>query len=108
MNLIKYHCKQCGHSWLPRTQNPKQCPACGSHDWNEKPTILECKKCGHSWRFRGNSHSREVIRCPGCLKYIAFDKAIIKKEKEETEIETTKGLDSLSPTEKESENDNKS
>lgn len=28
------HCKRCGHSWLPRTDNPQKCPKCGSYRWN--------------------------------------------------------------------------
>jgi LSD1 subclass zinc finger protein len=27
-------CKQCGHTWLPRTAKPIKCPSCQSMNWN--------------------------------------------------------------------------
>lgn len=26
-------CAKCGHAWLPRTQNPAECPRCKSRNW---------------------------------------------------------------------------
>lgn len=28
-------CLKCGHSWEPRSENPKQCPKCQSRQWNK-------------------------------------------------------------------------
>jgi predicted Zn-ribbon and HTH transcriptional regulator len=28
-------CKRCGHEWVSRVENPRQCPKCKSYDWNE-------------------------------------------------------------------------
>lgn len=28
-------CKKCGHTWVPRTDNPLQCPHCHSNSWNK-------------------------------------------------------------------------
>ena len=27
-------CIECGHKWLPRTENPWMCPRCHSQDWD--------------------------------------------------------------------------
>ena len=41
--VTRLTCKQCGHKWIPRTEDPKICPRCMSRDWNRsgrprKPT----------------------------------------------------------------------
>ena len=28
-------CKRCGYQWEPRKRNPRTCPRCKSHKWNE-------------------------------------------------------------------------
>jgi len=28
-------CKKCGHRWVSRVENPRQCPKCKSYGWNE-------------------------------------------------------------------------
>ena len=33
--LTPLKCKQCGHSWLPRTPRPVECPNCKSRRWDE-------------------------------------------------------------------------
>ena len=34
MNVPTLHCLRCGHSWIPRSDNPQKCPKCGSYHWN--------------------------------------------------------------------------
>jgi len=36
-------CKQCGHSWKPRTDAPIKCPnsKCQSQDWDTRPINIE-------------------------------------------------------------------
>lgn len=34
MNVPTLHCKRCGHSWIPRSDNPQKCPKCCSYQWN--------------------------------------------------------------------------
>ena len=29
-------CIKCGHEWLPRINDPKQCPRCKNYDWKIK------------------------------------------------------------------------
>ena len=32
-----FHCKRCGHAWVPRKDNrPKQCPGCRSPYWDRE------------------------------------------------------------------------
>jgi hypothetical protein len=31
-------CNRCGHRWVMRTIEPKQCPACRSPYWNQERT----------------------------------------------------------------------
>ncbi|MEE9364809.1 MAG: hypothetical protein V3U92_19585 [Cellulophaga sp.] len=47
--LSKLICKRCGHSWIPRVENPKWCPYCKSPYWNKErqKTRLE-EKIGHT------------------------------------------------------------
>lgn len=36
MNLLKYECNRCYHSWIPRAEKePKICPNCKSPLWNK-------------------------------------------------------------------------
>jgi rubrerythrin len=34
MQIIKLTCGKCGYSWVPRKDNPKECPACKNRNWN--------------------------------------------------------------------------
>jgi len=34
INVPELKCKRCGHSWNPRSDNPKMCPCCKSYKWN--------------------------------------------------------------------------
>ena len=29
-------CKQCGYTWVPRTDDPVACPRCKRYDWDKK------------------------------------------------------------------------
>jgi predicted Zn-ribbon and HTH transcriptional regulator len=31
--IPEYYCKKCGHSWIPRTNIPDECPNCKSRNW---------------------------------------------------------------------------
>lgn len=33
-------CKQCGHQWVSRIENPRACPSCKMYSWN----IMKIKK----------------------------------------------------------------
>ena len=41
---MKFKCKKCGHIWLPRTSNPKECPNCKSRKWNVYKKLKGGKK----------------------------------------------------------------
>lgn len=34
VTILSLRCTRCGHNWIPRTANPKECPACKSPYWN--------------------------------------------------------------------------
>lgn len=34
--MEKINCKQCGHRWIPRTEDPLECPSCKSRKWKQK------------------------------------------------------------------------
>lgn len=29
-------CLRCGNKWVPRVENPIECPVCKSRDWNKE------------------------------------------------------------------------
>jgi len=31
-----YLCKRCGHKWLPRIKDPRQCPKCKTAYWDKE------------------------------------------------------------------------
>lgn len=31
-----YKCAKCGYKWLPRTEEPTQCPKCKTRYWKEE------------------------------------------------------------------------
>ena len=39
MELPKLICKRCGHTWIPRKENPKKCAKCDSPYWNKERWI---------------------------------------------------------------------
>jgi len=34
--LFKLNCKRCNHLWVPRKEDVKKCPRCGSYLWKTK------------------------------------------------------------------------
>jgi len=32
----KLECKRCGHQWIPRTDDVRQCPKCKSAHWDKE------------------------------------------------------------------------
>jgi Zn finger protein HypA/HybF involved in hydrogenase expression len=34
--IKKLKCEDCRHEWIPRTENPVECPACKSRRWKKK------------------------------------------------------------------------
>ena len=36
MIIKKLLCEKCGHSWIPRTKVPLECPNCKTRSWNGK------------------------------------------------------------------------
>ena len=40
MEVMRYECRRCGHSWIPRKEIVKFCPNCNSPYWN-KPRSLK-------------------------------------------------------------------
>lgn len=44
VDVGKVTCRQCGHTWKPRTDSPPLCPACKRTDWNVPWT---CSQCGN-------------------------------------------------------------
>ena len=35
VRLFTLTCKRCGHKWIPRITEVKECPKCQSPKWNE-------------------------------------------------------------------------
>lgn len=35
LSLPKLTCRRCGHSWVPRREDVRMCPKCGSVRWDE-------------------------------------------------------------------------
>ncbi len=44
--MEKLKCPKCGWEWIPRTQNPKQCPRCKSYKVFE---VITVKKEGYNF-----------------------------------------------------------
>ena len=42
--MDKCKCKKCKHEWIPRVENPKECPECKSREWNEEDKIIVTKE----------------------------------------------------------------
>ena len=36
LNIPKVKCKQCGHEWIPRIEDPRICPKCHSLRWDKE------------------------------------------------------------------------
>jgi predicted Zn-ribbon and HTH transcriptional regulator len=36
LELKKKRCVKCGWEWIPRTDNPAECPACKNRNWQEE------------------------------------------------------------------------
>lgn len=34
--MEKLKCKKCGHEWIPRTDDPAECPNCKARDWEKE------------------------------------------------------------------------
>jgi predicted Zn-ribbon and HTH transcriptional regulator len=72
-------CMKCGHTWTPRTPDPKMCPGCKSIYWRDVNQVqgeCECAKCGYTWLPRKN---QEPIMCPKCkTKYWKEEKNVQK------------------------------
>ena len=43
--LHQCECLKCGHKWVPRTSDPKQCPGCQNRNW-KKPKKKKEKNDG--------------------------------------------------------------
>lgn len=58
-------CPYCGHTWIPRTDQPSMCARC-KKPLKDMPVVevleLECLRCGHVWVPRTD----DVRTCPGC------------------------------------------
>ena len=44
--ITRYTCGKCGHSWVPRVEDPDLCPKCKSRHWKKAATreVQEVKK----------------------------------------------------------------
>ena len=38
------HCLRCGHDWLPRVEDPRECPRCKTPYWNVKRKSKKTKE----------------------------------------------------------------
>lgn len=56
-------CSRCGHTWLKRVSEPKECPRCCSYYWQVGPQSLKCLRCDHTWVTR---RLRKPKICPKC------------------------------------------
>jgi len=39
--MEKKKCNQCGHEWIPRVENPVECPKCKRNYWKEEKRGVE-------------------------------------------------------------------
>ena len=39
--MSKKRCRKCGHEWLPRVDDPLECPNCKTRDWEDKHLFKE-------------------------------------------------------------------
>jgi len=37
VKIIKIKCKRCGHQWIPKLLDVRECPKCQSNRWDEEP-----------------------------------------------------------------------
>lgn len=44
VKINKVECKRCGYSWIPRTDQPKECPKCKALTWKTERKIKKAKK----------------------------------------------------------------
>jgi len=46
IRLVKLKCLRCGHEWIPRQEEPRQCPKCGSAKWDipKKPGVEKIER----------------------------------------------------------------
>ena len=70
MNLPKYECNRCSHSWIPRAEKePKVCPKCKSPYWNKVRKYK--KRITHIIENRANKYIKEKSN-EGEIKYGAL------------------------------------
>jgi len=63
ITLMELVCQRCGHNWIPRINDVRQCPKCGSRLRDvPKRKALVCQRCGRNWIPRTN----DVRQCPKC------------------------------------------
>ena len=75
--VTELECRRCGHKWLPRKRDVRNCPKCQSAFWDQPRddvNKLKCLRCGHEWE----SLDPKPRRCAKC-KSPYWDKP--KKEK---------------------------
>lgn len=36
IKILTLRCKRCGHGWIPKKEDVRQCPKCKSAYWNKK------------------------------------------------------------------------
>jgi predicted Zn-ribbon and HTH transcriptional regulator len=92
VELESVSCIRCGHTWIPRVEEPKRCPNCSLRDWdgesrdrrkgNGKQVVekseKKCLRCGYEWK----AIKDEPKQCPGCKRY---DWNVERKSNKETD-----------------------
>lgn len=81
--MEKKKCNNCNHEWIPRLENPRECPKCKSYLWNRKidfKSIRKCEVCKRHFHKlvchhidgnpKDNSPSNMIFICEDCHKYI--------------------------------------
>jgi len=43
IKLPKLNCKRCGHEWIPKKEEIRQCPKCKSAWWDKEKEVAEEK-----------------------------------------------------------------
>ena len=72
----------CSYEWIPRTDNPKECPKCKRMDWNIEKELV-CKVCGRGLitpiihhidgNHKNDKKSNRITLCTDCHIAIHFE-----------------------------------
>lgn len=100
--MEKLKCKRCEYEWLPRLENPRQCPLCKSYSW-EIDYSEKCDVCGKrqlaimhhhiDGNINNNLEKNKIVVCSSCHGYIHNGLRKNRKGRKRGTSNTSKMLD---------------